>query len=234
MNIKTVLLTVMLLACTTNPLDTPLPSDVKVWKEDTKVTQAADKLSEEDREALHGYAVRHLLVEAFGGQPDPVPSTIREAVSSQRAFLNRKADEEAAAEALAAKQRKENEEKMEHLKAAVTVALVDKEFRDIDVDQRIYQSRVAARLVFKNNTEKAIDGIKGTVVFLDVFDTPIKQVSLAYDQGIPAGGQKEWVGEIAYNRYKEEDRKLATVSMDKVKISWLPELLLFSDGSKLE
>lgn len=234
MNLRHLGFALVLMACSVDPLNTSLPDDVAEWKDSAELKAAAGKMSDEDKEALMGFAARHILTEALGGTPAPVPATVREAIAEQRAFIEERDRLEAEAAALAEKQRRENEVRLARLRKAVTVGLVEKDFLESDYRRGIYGERIAMRLVFQNNTDQDIAGVKGAVVFSDMFGDEIKTIRLSYDEGIKANARQEWAGEIKYNQFRPEDQKLAHTEREKIKMTWNPEVILFTDGSTLK
>ena len=51
-------------------------------------------------------------------------------------------------------------------------------------------------------------GVRGTVVFKDVFGEIIKQINLSNDADIPAGQTVIYNGSFDYNQFMNEDTKL--------------------------
>ena len=59
-------------------------------------------------------------------------------------------------------------------------------------------------------------------------------MNLSVDKSIAAGQSIRWDGDLGYNPFIDEDVKLHNTEFAKMKISWEPEVYLFSDGSKME
>ena len=70
--------------------------------------------------------------------------------------------------------------------------------------------------------------------FKDIFGDPIKQVRLSSDEAIKARKSFVYKGGIDINQFIDEDTKLASTPKEKIQFSFVPEVILFEDGSKIE
>ena len=116
----------------------------------------------------------------------------------------------------------------------LTVALVSKDFRAADYHSGNISDVVTIELALENKGDKDVAGVKGVTVFKDMFGDTIKRVSLSYDEGIPARKSVTWFGTIKYNQFDNNDVKLKTVDMKKLTFSFLPDTVIFSDGTKIQ
>ena len=57
---------------------------------------------------------------------------------------------------------------------------------------------------------------------------------MTYDDGIPAKSTKNWNAQTEFNQFMDEDVALKNKDVEDLKISWIPEKILFSDGTTLE
>lgn len=240
MRILIILLSSIVLAACSGAKDTPLPRDL--GKMDT-IKSAMEKLTPEERELASGYIMRHTigakLVSIFGGKEGPgIPEgmTIGKAIDEQRKFKADAAIEEAKQQALKVKLQAEREAAQKKMREAVTVTLVSKElvtehgYSGIVTDENI-------RVVFgyKNNTDKEIAGVKGLVSVKDLFDEEISGFQISNDTSIPAGESIVWTGSrsVKFSLGTNKDRKFAELGGDKFKVVWEPEVIVFSDGTKI-
>jgi len=219
--------------CGGGPLSTPLPDDVDSWADDKPLQEAIRGLSEGDKRIVLAFVTRRLLSEGLGQPVGPMPATLGDAIKAQRAILAEQERQQAEAEALAAQERAEAEAKYARLREAVTVGLVSKTFVEADWRNGIPRDQIKMVLAFQNNTGRDIAGVKGTVVTQNMFGDQIKRLTLAYDGGIPANSRASWNGNVEFNQFKDEDRNLANTPLDRIKIVWQPETILFTDGSTL-
>jgi hypothetical protein len=222
-----------------DPLDHKVPTDPAQWKQDTDFTGAIEKLPDEQKAHLRSYLMRAGMAEAFGGTfPD---TTIGEAIQSQKDFQVKKAEEAKAEEEETARQvavvqaaEAKRQKALEKARKALTVAVTSISFVKANFRRGTYQDTFALRIALKNNAAKGMNGVKGTVVFADMFGDEIKRVTLSVDDPIPTGEQVIWSGSLAYNQFMDEDTKLRSTELSKMKISWEPEVYLFADGTSMK
>ena len=240
MTIKTVTLTLLLaLSACSNPHDYQVPTDSDQWKQDEKFKASIKKLPDEEKKLLTAYLLRAGMAEAFGGTPPEI--TIGDAIQNQKDFIEKKAleaeaekEEKTKQAALAAAVEQEHQKALADARAALTVAVVSMEFVPSDAHAGRYEDGFAITMALQNNTEKYMAGVKGAVVFADMFGDNIKSVNLSLDETIAAGSTLRWSGSLGYNQFKDDDKKLRNTELAKMKISWEPEVYLFSDGSRME
>ncbi len=78
---------------------------------------------------------------------------------------------------------------------AATVKVVSKGFEKADY-QTVVHDGITVRFVIKNTSGKDIRGLRGTMVFKDIFGAEIKSFQLSYYEGLKAGEQKTWDGVV--------------------------------------
>jgi hypothetical protein len=220
----------IVLGCS-DPRQTRVPNDINQWGDE--LAGAVSKLSPEERELFLQYTMRSKLGEAFGGEGTPSGLTIGTAIEDQKEFVRKQAAQAAEETALKDKVAKEYKEQLAKLNSAVTVALVNKGFRASDAMNGIYQDVITIVLAFENKTDKDLSGFKGKAHFADMFGDTIQTVNLSYDKTIPARKAIRWSGEVKYNQFMSEDIKLRQVATDKIKFSFEPTVIIFSDGTRL-
>jgi hypothetical protein len=220
-----------------DPKDQKIPTSSDQWKQDEDFRGAIEKLSQEERELLTEYLFRAGMAESFGGSIPDI--SIGDAIENQREHRRRKAEEAAAEEAeekrqeeLARAAQEERERKIEEARKALTVAVATLDFEEHNFRRGTYEDKFNITIVLKNNTDKDMSGVKGTVVFADMFGDVIKQMGVAVDSEIPAGKHITWSGSFGYNQFMDADKKLRATAFEKLKITWLPEVYVYSDGTK--
>ena len=67
-----------------------------------------------------------------------------------------------------------------------------------------------------------------------MFGDNIKEINLSYDDGVKANSTSTYEGSIDYNEFMADDVKLLNTSLDKIKFNFVPSVILFKDGSKIE
>lgn len=84
---------------------------------------------------------------------------------------------------------------------------------------------------FTNNTNKNIEGVQGTINFMDLFGNSIQRIQLSYDKGIKAGESKLYDATVDYNQFMDEDIKLKNTELSKLKYEWDVNTIVYTDGS---
>jgi hypothetical protein len=132
-------------------------------------------------------------------------------------------------EQLAAKAKKDDEDKRARLGAALTVAMYDKGYKKED-----YQEYLEYALAFENKSNKDIRAVKGSIEITDLFGTKIKAINIVMDDGIPAHQTMKNTFTTEYNQFMEDDKRLANKEMKDIKVIWTPVKIIFADGTSLE
>jgi len=232
---NTIALALVLAGCN-GAKNTEIPTDIQNLD---SIRAAVDKLEPEERELVAGYVMRHTFGAAFGDKTAGIPAgvTIGNAIDEQRSFLADRKIEEAKQAALKAELEARKEAAMKQMRDAVTVTLVSKA---IEVERgyggRVIDEHFAAGFGYKNNTNKAIAGVKGHISVKDLFGDEISGFAISNDDTIEPGSSITWRGSrsVKYAIGDNNDRKLAELDDTKYKVVWVPQMIVFADGSKLE
>lgn len=228
-----------LLGCS-RALDTPLPKELEKME---SIKPAMEKLKPEERELVASYVMRHTVgakVGAmFGGKEGPgIPDgmTIGKAIDEQRSYLAEAKLEEAKQEALKAKLKAEREAALKAMREAVTVTLVSKRLAiERGYSGMVMDENIEVVFGYKNNTTKDVSGVKGRISVQDLFGDEISAFQVSNDATIKTGESNTWTGSrsVKFSVGHNDDRKLADLSDDKYKIVWVPQVIVFKDGSKM-
>ena len=74
----------LVLACSTEPRDRPVPTEVGAWRTDAEYVKALEALPAEDKKLLQDWMLRYAFKSGTG---EKIPArTIGEAIDEQRAF----------------------------------------------------------------------------------------------------------------------------------------------------
>lgn len=227
-----------LLAGCSDPLKTPLPDDLAKME---AIKPQLEKLSEDDRKLLAGYLIRRTGFDIFKGLAKDTPAltaaTVGEAIDAQRKF-NADQQERDAAEKLAQAQAKVKQDAaVKAMREMVSVFLLDKTietekgYSGIELDRKIKIS-----FEFKNNSAKDIAGVKGLIEIRDLFGDEISSFQISNDDTIKVGSTIKWSGSrsVKYAMGGNKDEKLADLGRDKYTLVWLPQAIVFTDGTKAE
>ena len=232
----------ILVAGCSDPKSAIVPQDLS--KLDA-VQPAIQKLSPQDKELFQAYVMRKAMTEKlsglFGGQSNtptgvPVGLTIGQAIEDQRKFAADQVAEEAKAQALKAKLAQERAVALKAMRDAVTVTLVSKR---LDVERglsgMVLDEKLAVVFGYQNNGSKDVAAVKGRITTRDLLGDEISSFRVSNDTTIPAGKSATWSGSrsVRFAMGHNQDRKLADLPDDKYTIDWEPEIIVFSDGTKL-
>jgi hypothetical protein len=231
---------ILIMSGCSNPKSVVLPTQLD--KMDTIKTQM-EKLTPEERELVAGYIMRHTigskLSGLLGGKEVPgIPEgmTLGKAIDEQRKFKAEVQEEELKQAMLKAKLKAAQDAALSKMRDAVTATIISKA---VDTERgysgMALDEKIVVKFGFKNNTDKDMAGIKGTVDVNDLFDDELCGFSISYDKTIRAGETATWMGSrsIRFGMNSSKDRKFGEMEEGKYKVLWKPEIIVFADGSKL-
>jgi hypothetical protein len=216
---QTLILIAMIAIFTVTSCNNPLNKkyNEQTLEQDAKEIYESKKLNEDEAKLLTGY----IMLAKLGGK-NLEGKTYKEILQAAKDYKSEQ-------EQLAAKARKEEEEKRIKLGAALSVAMYDKGYGGEG-----YQAYLQYAVAFENKTDKDIRAVKGSLKITDLFDTTIKSITIVEDNGIPAHETIKNVFTTDYNKYRDEDTILANKKMQDIKVIWTPEKIIFTDGTSLE
>jgi len=222
----------LLLGCGPNPRSVRITEKNK----ETFMDEIKDMkgLTVDEARLLVAFQVRHNVGNAFGGSSeDPTGKTVGEfLVELKKQAANEKteadhqkrlADEaKAKADAMAAELRK-----------SIDLTVFDKRFIPSDAMSGRYQDQLTITCVYQNNSTKDIRAFRGKVEFTDLFGSEIYTTGLTISDPVAAGQKGTWHGVIEYNQFHGPHRQLRNAELKDMKINWIPESVIFADGSQV-
>ena len=213
------------------PKDAVIPSDMSTW--DKELAPHVKKLSESEREKVTGYLMRAKMGEAFGGAGIPPGTTIGQAIETQTKWQNDQAAKQAEEEALKKKLEQERLAQEKLLNDAVTVTLLSKHELPADYRSGRYSEYQEFKIGVQNKSKKTISGVSGGITFIDVFDKEVGSVNFGVSEKIEPGQSVVWTGGRDYNQFLDEHRAVWNLGDGKYKTKFIPEMVVFEDGTKL-
>ena len=211
-----------------NPKSIHIPAE---WEKSEEFKKEVQRLSDKDKEVLLQALLRDGLSKAFG-RDGVVKSgmTIGEVIDAQTNLAKNQTVEANKEEAL----RKEVDSKREVMQIAIkkdlVVSLVAKKNRTAG-----YREFIELQVAYKNSSEKNISGIKGKMIFKDIFGDVILSLNDSMDHSIKAGETYVSKGSgLDYNQFMDEHKKLYATDFEKIKFEYAPEVVIFTDGTKIE
>ena len=233
-------LALALSSCGRDPHNYTIPADVNAWKTDEGIAEAGKLLPDPEKQALAAWMVRRVMGQAFGGPAIPPGMTVQQAieeqnlwVAQQEALKVEEAKRLAEQEALKAKAEAARAEKVRALNDAMTVALTKMYLLPSNFEARRFGDVFVFNVALQNNTGKRVVGTKGVFRFADQFGDLIMALNVKIDSNVPPGGVASWEGSKDFNQFMDADRKLANTEFAKLKVSWVPAIYLFEDGTSL-
>jgi hypothetical protein len=216
------------LAGCSDPHSMVLPRDANSF--DAKTREKLQKLPESEREMVARYMIRHLI---GGGGTVPEGTTVAEALVEQKGIEEAAAVREKEEAALTASVERDQAAARATLSDAVSVVLVEKTFLPADINVRRYRGETDLKVAYSNKSTKTIAGVKGTLVFKNLFGDPITRVAIAMTDAVEPGKTVVWDGSTEYNQFERKDQELAFTPVEKMKVEFEPAMVVFADGTRL-
>jgi hypothetical protein len=227
-----------ILAGCSNPKNTTIPTNLDSLD---SISVSLKKLTPEEQQLFAGYFMRHAIGAKMGGlfgvkvAPSPEGMTIGKAIDEQRAYLADETAKEADEKALKEKVLKEREQAMVAMRSAVTVTLVSKKIATESVSGIETDRKIEIVIAYRNNTDKTVAGVKGTLDVNDLFGDELSGFAVSNDTTIAPGATITWTGgrSVKFSMNSNKDEKLAGLADDKYKVIWNPKMIIFGDGTKV-
>ena len=124
---------------------------------------------------------------------------------------------------------KHEQDRVQRLRDIVIVTCIDKGFTKAN-----YSEYITYTFAIENLTDRPIKAVKGGIKFTDLFDELITKVNFTYDENIPAKTIKKYEATTNYNSFDSDDNTLRGKSLENLKVSWMPEKIIFEDGTIAE
>lgn len=219
------LITLAVAGCS-DPQATQVPlGDPSDWP--ASFSEEVQKLPLEDRQLLAAYAMRRSIA---GTSPEIV--TVSEAIEQQKIFEAERVARELEEKKLAEEARLLREQKLAAFRQTVTVALSGTKLLPKNYNASRYSPLFQMVLAVENKGDVDIRGIKGKVIFRDLFDDEIMQLNLSLDESVKAGEKKTINGYgMEINQFIDDHVRLANTKYEDLKFEFVPEMIVFADGT---
>lgn len=183
---------------------------------------------------MAAFLAREKFVEAFGKESLVTPGmTVGQAIDQQNKWAQDRKSAEAAQEELKKKLLAQRDEMERQIQGLLTVTVLSKTLVPSNAMAGRYSDRQDIKLGIENKGSKDILGVKGTVVFYDIFDKEQGRLGFSFDDGVAAGQSKIWEGSRDYNQFIAAHKSLANLEEGKYHTKFEPEAIIFKDGNKL-
>jgi hypothetical protein len=216
-----------------NPYRVIVPANFEEW-EKSGLDKAVERLSSEKQRLFTAYTVRMGILSAFSGSAQlPEGKNIREILDEQKRWEDNMQEQQARQAVLASNLRQEQEQARSIMNDIITVTLIEIGFTERDSRREIYSDAFEISVGIENRTSREILGIRGVMVFKDIFGETMQRVRLSYDDGLLPNQSIVWRGTMGYNRFKDGDVKLRNTRSDRLVFEWEPDTYLFTDGTSM-
>lgn len=229
-SLSTITLVALLAACS-KPTETVIPSDMSTWEKE--LIPKVRKLSDEEKKLLMAYLMRAKMGEVFGGKGVPLGQTVGQALDEQKKWQEEQEKKAAEERALKERLEKERAAAAAAMTKAVTVTLLSKIEREKDYHANRFSDEQVFKIGLKNTSDKELVGISGSLNFIDVFDKKVGAVTFAISERLKPGQEYTWTGSRRYNEFLDEHRAVWNLEEGKYTTRFIPEKLVFADGTKL-
>jgi hypothetical protein len=227
---KLLVISLMLLTLTacSDPRKEVLPTDLS-GESLNKFGEKIKDLPEDDKKLLAGYMMRAEMSKTFGNEKVPVGITVQQAIDNQKSWVAKNEAEEKAQKAKAEKMKAEADAKKQEAKNALAVTVYDKQIIQGDFDKSI-----VLRIDFQNKTNKTITAVKGIINFKDKFGDPVNSMNFSETNLViaPHQSEKRDLGRHL-NEFMNDDKVFADTSLNDLTYEFIPDQILFDDGSKI-
>lgn len=130
--------------------------------------------------------------------------------------------------------RHEEEQKIQVMRDSLDVVLFKLELLPKNYRVQRFNNELKCGFIYKNKSQKDIRAFTGYTVFKDLFDREFYRARLTYEGTLKANEEKKQLDRVMeMNEFNEAHRKLMTTSLDNMKIEFVHEAILFTDGTKL-
>lgn len=215
----------LLLGACSDPRSTKLPVDIEQWN--TEIKKEVSQLKDEEKQRLMRYVLRKTKIRQVFGELGPVEeTTIGEALTAQKQFEDNQGKKNQNTRRL---KDRAQQSAMQAFDNTLAFSINDKSLQEKD-----YSPMMLTNVSFQNKSAKNIEGIKGTIDVQNMFDDSVISLDVKYDDIIPANSIATVNLSFDYNRLIEDHQAFMSTGLNKLKVSFYPEQIVFTDGSKLE
>jgi len=196
--------------------------------------QDSKQLTVGETRRLLAYQMRNGAAWALGGSPPSiVGKTVGDLISEERQFEEGAKKDAEVSGRLADEAKAREEAAAVELRKTVNLSVYQKSYRPADPDAGSYEDYVVIKCAYENTSGKDIRAFTGKLRFTDLFGSEIYQSGLTISDPIRTGAKTTWVGSIKYNQFVDEDVRLRNTDLKDMRVEWLPQAVIFADGSKI-
>jgi hypothetical protein len=166
-------------------------------------------------------------------EPPIVGKTVGEVIAEERKLQTDAKAKEEEQKRLAAEAKAKADAMAAQMREAIALTVFDKGFTPSNPIGGRFEDYITLKCAYENKSGRDVRAFTGSVQFTDLFGKEIFTTHLTISDPIGAGQKSTWEGAIKYNQFIGTHQALRNASLDNMKIVWLPDEILFADGSKL-
>jgi len=216
-----------------DPKNVKISSDPDRWGE---LESEIKELIESDQRLFEQYMARHVVGVAFnnGSAGIPADMTIGKAIEEQKKVRIVQDSMSSGAVVAGGSSLISRADIEREINNAIKVTIREPRIVPEDVGRRRFSDWFGMSVDVRNQSGKTISGIKGAVVFEDVFGGTVSQIDLQLNEEIRAKSNGTFTSYGKYlNRYNKSDIRLRDADFAKLRVKFVPEIIAFSDGTRL-
>lgn len=191
-------------------------------------------LTVEEVGLLTSLQMRRAAAKALGGTDVVmVGKTVGDVINDQRAFVADAEAKQKEQDRLAAEAKAKAEAIAAQLRESINLTVFEKGFTPSRPMDGRFDDFITLNCVYENKSGKDIRAFRGQVRFTDLFGKEIFTTSMTISDPVAAGQKATWSGAIKFNQFVTEQQNLRNANLNDMKVVWLPQSVLFADGSAL-
>jgi len=191
-------------------------------------------LSVEEVGLLTTSQIRRAAAKTLGGSEEPiVGKTVGGIINEERKAQADAKIREEEQKKLAAEAKAKADALTAQLRNAISLTVFDKGFQPSAPLSGRYEDYITIKCAYENKSDKDIRAFRGHVQFTDLFGKEIYTTNMTISDPLKAGQRATWEGVIKYNQFISEQQELRNANLADMKIVWLPDGVLFADGTSL-
>ncbi len=183
---------------------------------------------------LVAFQIRRGMGSALGvSSEDPAGKSVGELLAQLKKQAAEEKTEADRQKRLAEEAKAKSDALAAELRKSIDLTVYEKGFVPSDIMGGRFRDKITIKCAYQNSSTKDIRAFRGTVQFTDLFGSEIFTTRLMISEPIGAGKKGNWDGAIEYNQFHRPHEQLRNTELKDMKVIWIPESVIFADGSKI-
>jgi len=226
------ILSLLLFGCSKDPRNVQITAKNK----DTFMEEIKDMkgLTVDEARLLVAFQVRRGMGSALGAQTeDPTGKTVGELLAQLKKQAADEKTEGDRQKRLAEDAKTKTDALAAELRKSIDLTVYEKGFIPSNPMAGSFHDQITIKCAYQNGSTKDIRAFRGKVHFTDLFGAEIFTTGLTISDPVAAGTKGNWTGVIEYNQFIRSHQQLKNTELKDMKVIWMPEGVIFADGSKI-